>query len=101
MARKFWVKKDETQLQPLWALSSDEFGPHDKWYHNKVEYNFEIKKNLVQRHFLLRSIESWNVFVCFNVAFLMFFFVMSHIGLSLVLQFYVCNVAEADMMKRI
>ena len=42
MARKFWVKKDETQQQPLWALSSDEFGPHDKWYHNKVEYKFEI-----------------------------------------------------------
>ena len=46
MARKFWVKKDETQLQPLWALSSDEFGPHDKWYYKKkVEYKFEFEKN--------------------------------------------------------
>ena len=46
MARKFWVKKDETQQQPLWALSSDEFGPHDKWYYKKkVEYKFEFEKN--------------------------------------------------------
>ena len=71
MARKFWVKKDETQQQPLWALSSDEFGPHDRWYYKKKNLNLkktispttfssEVNRKLESLYLLQRSIS--NVF---------------------------------------